>query len=185
MVKKTDFNAKITEVESKISSITGLDTSSALTAVEYKIPDVSSLITKTDFDVKLQAVSDRVTKNKSKHLLVGNELNKLKSFDAAYFRGRNYFEDNGTLIYLVIQSIDKYFKKIIGVGNGDYIYFWKSRGLSGERINSITASNYMITPSLDCLGAKIRVKFSGSYLRQDKITYTHGKIVNIYIVYEM
>ena len=30
----------------------------------------------------------------------------------------------------------------------------------------------------------IRVKFVGSYLKWDKITYTHGKIVHIYIVYE-
>ena len=35
------------------------------------------------------------------------------------------------------------------------------------------------------MGTKIRVKFSGSCLKQDKITYTHGKIVNIYIVYEI
>ena len=35
------------------------------------------------------------------------------------------------------------------------------------------------------MGTKIRVKFSGSCLKQDKITYTHGKIVNIYTVYEI
>ena len=35
------------------------------------------------------------------------------------------------------------------------------------------------------MGTKIKVRFSGSYLKQDKITYTHGKIVNIYIVYEI
>ena len=163
-IKKTDFNAKITKVEGKIPSITVLATSSALTAVENKIPDVSSLVTMTDFDVKLKAISDKVTKNKSRHLLVENELNKLKTFDAAYFRGKNYFEDRGTLIYLVFQPIDKYFKRIIGVGNGAYICFWKSRGLSDEKINSVTASNYMITPSLDYLDAKIRVKFSGSCL---------------------
>ena len=28
------------------------------------------------------------------------------------------------------------------------------------------------------------VKFTGSCLKQDKITYTYGKIVNIYIIYE-
>ena len=32
---------------------------------------------------------------------------------------------------------------------------------------------------------KARVKFSGSCLKQDKVTYTHGKIVNIYIVCEI
>ena len=34
----------------------------------------------------------------------------------------------------------RYFKKISGIGNGEYIYFWKSKGFSDERINSITAS---------------------------------------------
>ena len=62
---------------------------------------------------------------------------------------------------------------------------WKSKGFSDEKINSITGSNHIITPSLDYLGTKIRVKFNGSCLKQGKITYTHGKIVNIYIVYEI
>ena len=30
-----------------------------------------------------------------------------------------------------------------------------------------------------------RVEFNGSYLKQDKIMYTHGKTVNIYIAYEL
>ena len=47
-MKKTDFNAKITEVEGKIPSISGLGTSSALTVVENKIPDVSTLVKKTE-----------------------------------------------------------------------------------------------------------------------------------------
>ena len=29
------------------------------------------------------------------------------------------------------------------------------------------------------------VKFTGSCLKQDKITYIYGKIVNIYIIYEI
>ena len=35
------------------------------------------------------------------------------------------------------------------------------------------------------MGTKIRARFSESCLKQDKITYTHGKIVNIYIVYKI
>ena len=35
------------------------------------------------------------------------------------------------------------------------------------------------------MGTEKRVRFSGSCLKQDKITYNHGKIVNIYIVYEI
>ena len=47
-LKKTDLNAKITEIEGKITSITGLDTNSALTAVDNKIPDIISLVKKAD-----------------------------------------------------------------------------------------------------------------------------------------
>ena len=79
----------------------------------------------------------------------------------------------------------RYFKIIAGVGNGSYIYYWQSKGLSDERINSITASNYSVTPFLDYYGTKTRVEFSGSCLKQDKVTFNHGKIVNIYIVYEI
>ena len=44
--KKTDLNAKVSEIESKIPNITDLATNSALAAVENKIPDVSSLVKK-------------------------------------------------------------------------------------------------------------------------------------------
>ena len=44
--------------------------------------------------------------------------------------------------------MNRYFKRIAGVGSGNYIYFWKSKGLSDERINSITTSNDSITPEL-------------------------------------
>ena len=43
----------------------------------------------------------------------------------------------------------KYFKTIAGVGNGSYIYYWKSKGLSDERINSIKAPNDSITANLN------------------------------------
>ena len=52
LVKKTDYGTKISEIESKIPSISGLAGNSALTAVENKIPDVSSLIKKTDYNRK-------------------------------------------------------------------------------------------------------------------------------------
>ena len=34
--------------------------------------------------------------------------------------------------YLVFQPIKIYFKVISGVGNGSYIYYWKSKGLSDD-----------------------------------------------------
>ena len=54
----------------------------------------TDLIRKPDFDSRLKKISDRVTKNKAKHLPVENELKKLKIFDSSYFLGKNYFEGN-------------------------------------------------------------------------------------------
>ena len=34
-------------------------------------------------------------------------------------------------------------------------------------------------------GTETRVKFNGSYLKQNKATYSHGTMVNVYIVYEI
>ena len=53
--------------------------------------------------------------------------------------------------------------------------------MSDERFDSITASNYKITPELNSYGTKTKVEFNGSCLKQDKVTYNHGKIINIYI----
>ena len=44
IVKKTDYDAKITEIKGKIPSIISLATTTTLTAVENKIPDVSNLV---------------------------------------------------------------------------------------------------------------------------------------------
>ena len=118
-------------------------------------------------------------------MLVENELKILQKFDSSYFRGKSHFEEDGTQNYLVFLPTHRYFKKIAVIGSGSYIYFWKSIGFSGERTNFITTSNFSITPELSHYGTKARVKFSGSCLKQDKATYNHGTIVNIYIVYDI
>ena len=88
--------------------------------------------------------------------------------------------------YLVCQPIKRYFKEIVGVGDVTYIYYWKSKGLSAEWINSIKTSDYGITPYLSYYKTnKIRVKFNVGCLKQDQATLLHVGIVNIYIVYEI
>ena len=41
----------------------------------------ANLIINTDFDAKLSRLNRKITQNKSDHLLVQNELDKLKTFD--------------------------------------------------------------------------------------------------------
>ena len=74
--------------------------------------------------------------------------------------------------------------KNLKVGSSDYVFSWTSKGLSNESITHPSVTNNFLNPSLNYLDNKTRIKFSGSCLKQDEITYTHGKIVNIYIVYE-
>ena len=55
-----------------------------------------NLITKTDLDTKLSRINRKNAENKSKNLLVENELNKLKTFYSSYVIGKSHFEEDGT-----------------------------------------------------------------------------------------
>ena len=57
--------------------------------------------------------------------------------------------------------------------------------MSDEVIKSPNTPGNSLAPASSYIGNKIRVKFDRSCLKQDKITFTHGKIVNIYIVSEI
>ena len=67
-----------------------------------------------------------------------------------------------------------------------YVSSWKSKGLSSESHTPRTTSDNNLTPVLNYYdGPKIKVSFDRSCLKQDKVTFNHGKIVNIYIVYKI
>ena len=55
----------------------------------------ADLVTKTDFGTRLQSLNIKINSNKAKNLLVEIEFKKLKKFDAANFRGKNYFDGDG------------------------------------------------------------------------------------------
>ena len=69
--------------------------------------------------------------------------------------------------------------------NNSNILSCKSKGLSDESINTLITSNKMLNPSVDYVGTKVKVKFNGDCLKQEKITFNKIKIVNIYVVYEI
>ena len=59
----------------------------------------------------------------------------------------------------------KYCKRIASFGNGDYIYYWQSKGLCDERINFIKTSNYGITLKLSYYSSKTRIEFNVNCLK--------------------
>ena len=46
----------------------------------------------------------------------------------------------------------------------------------------LRGKNFFLAPALSYVGNKTRVKFNGSWLKEDKITFTHETIKNIYIL---
>ena len=69
--------------------------------------------------------------------------------------------------------------------NTNYAWSWNSKGLSDESIKPPAASDNSVTPLLIYCGTKARVLFDGDCLKQNNVTFNNGKIVNIYIVYEI
>ena len=100
LVKKTNYNTKISEIEKKV---TDHDHDEYITTPEFiKLTAENftarlaqaNLVTKTDFDIKLKKRNRTISSNKTKHVLVENELEKLQKFDSSYFRGKSHFADN-------------------------------------------------------------------------------------------
>ena len=189
LVKKTDYNTKVNEIKKKITDhkhnkyITTLEFNK-LTAENFAARLVQAdLVTNTDFDNKLPDLNRKIVSNKTKHLVIENELKKSEPLDLSYCRGESRFGDDNTQNWLVFQRMQRYFK--LASDNPSIILLWKSKGFSGECKKSPTTSNKIFNSLQYYLGTKASVRFSRDCLKQEKITFNHGKIVNIYIVYEI
>ena len=166
LVTKTDFDAKLSSFNRKSTKnkTDHLLVKNELSTLENKIPDISNLVKKTDYNTKIVEIDGKFDKIKQGvldsliSLSVGNLL-----FDGG----------GGTQAYLIFQPVYKYFKFI---SNTNYISSWKSKWLSGEIIKPFLTSDNSLTPLIEYYNVyHIRVKFNGSILRQPKVTYTHKK----------
>ena len=70
----------------------------------------------------MKSFNQKINLNKTKPLLVENELKKLKIFDSSYSKAKIHFEEDDTQNYLVFKPMHRYFNWVSGVGNGNYIY---------------------------------------------------------------
>ena len=60
VIKKTDYNAKITKIENRIPDISNLATKTPLNTVENKITDTSRLFKKTDYNTEITKIEDKI-----------------------------------------------------------------------------------------------------------------------------
>ena len=77
LATKTTLNTKINEVKGEILSITNLTTTTALATVENKIPDASNLVKKTDYNAKVNEIEKKITDHNHDKYITTPEFNKL------------------------------------------------------------------------------------------------------------
>ena len=65
-------------------------------------------------------------------------------------------------------------------------FSWKSKKLSEESIKIAVTANNSFAPKLTFIqNVKIAVKFEGYCLKQEKISFTLGNVVSIFLIYEL
>ena len=125
---KTDYNTKSSEFKKKLTDhnhdkyIATPEFNTLAAEVFNARLAQANLITKTDFDANCQVLIEKLPD--IKHLFVQNKSKKLNTFDSIYFSSKSHFEEDGTQNYLVFQPIQRCFKTVVGVGNGNNIYYW-------------------------------------------------------------
>ena len=147
VVKKTDYNAKIAEIENKIPDISNLAAKTALNTIENKIPDTSGLVKKTNYDAKITDLENKIP-----------DISNLATKTALNTAENKIPNGSGLASKIALTAIE----------------------------NKIPDNSLL--PSINYISNtdKIRVKFTVTCLKQlNKLTYTHKKVVNIYIVYEL
>ena len=185
LVKKTNYNTKITDTENKLNNhnhdkyVATLEFNTlAANVFNTRLAQEANLITNTDFDAKLSSLNRKIIANKTKHFPNDNDL--------SYYREKQYFDEgSGKQNYLIFLPMGKYFKLNSVAGAADYFLSWQSKGISNETIKPPITSDNSLNPELNYYGTKTRVKVTKSCLEQSSHILTHKKVVNIYIFYEL
>ena len=152
------------------------------------------MITKTDFYAKLKNICDRVTNNKSKDLLLDNELKELKTLvdstakikfdevqkDNSFNRGFFHYLQQSYLVYDCKMGSFQL--------NAGKISTWKSTGifnyLGNSNMNAVGDCKSVL-PQLKNDG-RMHVSLSGNHFQQNKVIIpNNNNVINIYCVYKI
>ena len=77
LLKKTDYDSKISRIEGKIPDFSNLVTKTALTIIENKIPDASNLVKKTEYDTKVTEIENKANNHNHDQYSSTPEFNTL------------------------------------------------------------------------------------------------------------
>ena len=133
LVKRTDYNAKILDIEAKSFSSSDYnqfkgeirDANIKEKGLVGKF-DISWFKNKSNLDKKITTLAIKVELEAEE-----DKITRLKVFAFRCFRGKSHFEDDETQNYLALQPVYNYFKAI---ANGNKVTAQKPMELSGESI---------------------------------------------------
>ena len=174
-VKKTDYATEITNIKDDYVT-NGAFTSQLNDLKSQHIAD------------EVKKVNDKVVKNTSNILNYKISLDHNKSVindlerEASFSRVFYYYNQQS---YLLLEGkVSSYVK------TSNNISGWKSTGIYSNYYNDNYphlkfVNNANGAPKLLIENGRFCVNFKANYMKQDKISYLHGSVVNIYIVYSL
>ena len=173
LLKKTDY---ATEISSRKNYYV---TNAALTS---QLNDLKS----THIADEVKKVDDKVKKNitdilgfESRLKQKEDTLNDLER-EASFNKGFWYYPEQS---YFLFEGNSKSFSR-----SGGSVSSWISTGMHGDSKNTdlFSVNNSSNNPpTLLNQYNKLGVTFNGNYMKQNKLGYAHGTVINIYIVYEL
>ena len=173
-VKKTDYSTEITKIKNDYI------TNTALTST------LNDLTQNSHFTSDIKKVDDKANKNSSDILVYESRLKQKEDRidelerEASFFRGGYYCNQQS---YLLFEPKCASFVRRYGNIDG-----WKSTGIHNNSTNTdlISVSNLdSVLPRLLNQNNRLGAVFAGNLLKQDKIDYAYGAVINIYIVYKL
>ena len=170
LVKKTDYNNKITEIEDKIPDTSGLvkktDYNTKITGIEDKIPDISGLATKTALttvEIKIPSINNLATKT-------------------ALTTVENKIPDNSGLVKKTDYNtkITDIENKLNNHNHDKYLATSEFNTLAADVFNARLVEANLITKTdfdakLSSLNRKITANKTKHFLNNDDLSYYHGK----------
>ena len=101
----------------------------------------------------------------------------------SYFVGQSYFNNDEAQLLFIFQPILKNITAFSGLS--DTISEWESKGLSNEELKPPYTANKSLSPKLVWNKLRVKLRFTVSCLKQDKVAFTPSNLVNLFIVYEL
>ena len=109
---------------------------------------------------------------------------KIKQKKESYlFIEQSYFDNDRAQLFIIIQPIHTTITKFSG--RLDTVSQLESKGLSDENIMPLYATNRNLSLKLVWYNSRIKLKYKGSCLKQNKGTFSPENVVTLFIVYEL